>query len=219
MQEREPKREPTELPYHSGEFSPIATSLESHAAFVEQLRWPSQSEGTRTSLALAAQGMRYGAAALRRAQALLEIGNSPAPPLEPATERVTVSDAAATTNDRERDAAKKQPRLDLTGRLGVAPRFRRTTRGKLVAELRIGVPAEDGATRWETVLLQEDRARKLQDQGLTRGQVVHVIGGYLHERSYQTKRGETKHVREIWATDVRGKAPTDTETPPRRNPQ
>src|SRR5947209_6996702 len=82
MVESEHTSEP--LPHESGEFLPLASSLEQQAAFIESLTWGNQTSSTRAALAMTAQSMRFGAEALRRAESLLSA--SPGQELQPAAE-------------------------------------------------------------------------------------------------------------------------------------
>jgi len=87
--------------------------------------------------------------------------------------------------------------------LGRAPSFRTTRNGTLIASFPLAVRDEDGSTTWHTILAFGERAEKLRVQ-LDKGQAVQVIS-YQHEREVRTKRGETKIVREVYATMVKAR--------------
>lgn len=98
----------------------------------------------------------------------------------------------------------KEPelRVTLAGRLGADPSFRTTPKGRLVGKFPLGVrdEADDGTTRWETVLTFDKRAEHVRAT-LKKGDAVAVIG-YRHERQVPGRNGP-RTIEEIYATVVR----------------
>ncbi|MFH0521838.1 single-stranded DNA-binding protein [Streptomyces sp. M41] len=110
--------------------------------------------------------------------------------------------AVKTEEAKEADAQ----RVKLVGRLGRTPTFRTTASGKLVGKFPLAVHLENGETEWHDVLSFGDRAAKLQQRAeaeeLVKGREVEVVG-YLHEREYKARNGETKKAREINSVAVK----------------
>jgi Single-strand binding protein family len=95
----------------------------------------------------------------------------------------------------------EQERVNLTGRIGMEPRFRTTKNDKLVCSFPLAVHEEDGATRWHNVAVFGERALRLQGE-LAKGQEVEVVG-YVHVQQVSGKDGTPKEKREVWAAVVR----------------
>jgi hypothetical protein len=94
-------------------------------------------------------------------------------------------------------------RVTLRGRLGSEPRFRKTTKaGELVASFPLGVHPDVETTEWHSIVAFGERAKRLQDKPLAKGQLVEVVG-YIHEHEGRTRTGETKSRRQIYATAIR----------------
>ncbi|WP_405789496.1 single-stranded DNA-binding protein [Streptomyces sp. NBC_01367] len=97
-------------------------------------------------------------------------------------------------------------RVKLIGRLGRNPTFRTTASGKLVGKFPLAVHLENGETQWHDILAFGDRAASLQKRAeadeLVKGREVEVVG-YVHEREYKARNGETKAVREINSVAVK----------------
>ncbi|MGW8600790.1 single-stranded DNA-binding protein [Streptomyces sp. NPDC055893] len=120
---------------------------------------------------------------------------------------------------REQDQARKESadsaveakeagaqRVKLVGRLGRNPTFRTTASGKLVGKFPLAVHLENGETEWHDILAFGDRAAALQKRAeadeLVKGREVEVVG-YVHEREYKARNGETKVAREINSVAVK----------------
>ncbi|MFD3472883.1 single-stranded DNA-binding protein [Streptomyces sp. NPDC058682] len=97
-------------------------------------------------------------------------------------------------------------RVKLVGRLGRNPTFRTTASGKLVGKFPLAVHLETGETQWHDILAFGDRAASLQKRveadELVKGREVEVVG-YVHEREYKARSGETKLAREINSVAVK----------------
>ncbi|WP_172639338.1 single-stranded DNA-binding protein [Streptomyces tailanensis] len=97
-------------------------------------------------------------------------------------------------------------RVKLVGRLGRTPTFRTTAGGKLVGKFPLAVHLESGETQWHDILAYGDRAASLQKRAeaeeLVKGREVEVVG-YMHEREYKARSGETKKAREINSVAVK----------------
>ncbi|WP_079054015.1 single-stranded DNA-binding protein [Streptomyces graminilatus] len=110
--------------------------------------------------------------------------------------------AAKTDEAKEADAQ----RVKLVGRLGRNPTFRTTAAGKLVGKFPLAVHLENGETEWHDILSFGDRAAALQRRTeadeLVRGREVEVVG-YVHDREYKARNGETKVAREINSVAVK----------------
>lgn len=109
---------------------------------------------------------------------------------------------SSTTEVKEADAE----RVKLVGRLGRNPTFRTTASGKLVGKFPLAVHLENGETQWHDILAFGDRAASLQKRveadELVKGREVEVVG-YVHEREYKARSGETKVAREINSVAVK----------------
>ncbi|WP_184932108.1 single-stranded DNA-binding protein [Streptomyces nymphaeiformis] len=120
---------------------------------------------------------------------------------------------------RAQDQARREPaaddaeakeadgqRVKLVGRLGRNPTFRTTASGKLVGKFPLAVHLENGETQWHDILAFGDRAATLQKRAeadeLVKGREVEVVG-YVHEREYKARNGETKVAREINSVAVK----------------
>ncbi|KFF96128.1 hypothetical protein IQ62_38155 [Streptomyces scabiei] len=110
--------------------------------------------------------------------------------------------AATRTETKEADAK----RVKLVGRLGRTPTFRTTAAGKLVGKFPLAVHLETGETEWHDILAFGERAASLQKRAeadeLVKGREVEVVG-YVHEREYKARSGETKKAREINSVAVK----------------
>jgi hypothetical protein len=105
--------------------------------------------------------------------------------------------------ERSNSTESGNERVTLQGRLGSDPRFRTTARRHdLVASFPLGVHPDTETTVWHSVVVFGERARRLQDRQLQKGQEVEVIG-YVHEREGRTRTGEPKLIRHVYATAVR----------------
>ncbi len=105
------------------------------------------------------------------------------------------------------DVTGEKDRVTLRGRLGSEPRFRTTTKaGELVASFPLGVHPDGETTEWHSIVAFGERAKRLQDRPLAKGQLVEVVG-YVHEREGRTRTGETKSRRQIYATAIRTTLP------------
>lgn len=113
------------------------------------------------------------------------------PTLPPTTDDVRPNDGAP----------EKEPRVRLTGRLGTDVRYRETRNGKLVGSFPVAVTQDDASVRWHSVKVFGDRAAKLRDSGLTRGQLADVVG-YLHRREVEGKDG-VRVEEEVYAVVVK----------------
>ncbi|MEV0177487.1 single-stranded DNA-binding protein [Streptomyces sp. NPDC050803] len=94
----------------------------------------------------------------------------------------------------------------MVGRLGRTPTFRTTASGKLIGKFPLAVHLENGETQWHDILAFGDRAVALQERAeaeeLVKGREVEVVG-YMHEREYKARNGETKKAREINSVAVK----------------
>jgi hypothetical protein len=88
-------------------------------------------------------------------------------------------------------ANEKDERVDLHGRVGKAPIFRTTSGGTDILQFPLAVHVGE-ETKWETVLLFNERARKLRDS-LDKGQQVQVIG-YRGENVRKVQNAKTGEV-------------------------
>jgi Single-strand binding protein family len=106
------------------------------------------------------------------------------------------------------DVTAQSSRVTLRGRIGSDPRFRKTTKaGQLVASFPLGVHPDAETTEWHSIVAFGERAKRLQDKPLAKGQLVEVVG-YVHEHEGRTRTGETKSRRQIYATAIRTTLPT-----------
>jgi len=94
-------------------------------------------------------------------------------------------------------------RVQFSGRVGAAPSYRTTAKGRFLARFPVAehTGSEDQAT-WHTVFAFDDRARRLQQKGLAKGAAV-VVVGYTHQREAKGRDGKTKQVEDIYAVAVR----------------
>ncbi len=107
-------------------------------------------------------------------------------------------------------SSQETPRVTLRGRLGAEPRFRTTTRrGELVASFPLGVHPDGETTTWHSIVAFGERAKRLQEKPLNKGQEVEIVG-YVHERISHPREGQEKVLRQIYATAIR----TTLTTPP-----
>lgn len=108
------------------------------------------------------------------------------------------------------EASADTPRVTLRGRLGAEPHFRTTTRrGELVASFPLGTHPDSETTEWHPIVAFGERAKRLQEKPLAKGQLVEVVG-YVHERVGRTRSGDTKVTKQIYATAIR----TTLQSPP-----
>ena len=97
----------------------------------------------------------------------------------------------------------KEERIRLAGRLGTNVRFRTTRSGKTIASFALAIREDDGSTRWQDVLLFNERAEKLRSgQAPQKGQYCEVVG-YRHEKEVKGKDGKVRTVEEIYAVAVK----------------
>jgi hypothetical protein len=115
-------------------------------------------------------------------------------------------DAAPQGIDQDRSdetPAQEKERVTLRGRVGKAPLFRMTARrGMLIGSFPLGTHPDLETTIWHSILVFGDRAQKLKEKGVTRGQEIEVVG-YPHERVITSRNGGSKTVTEIYATAIR----------------
>lgn len=147
-----------------------------------------------------------------------DAGATPAPSVEPITE-APVSDSAVESGREHaievqvldgRSKPKKQPRVELTGRLGRPPHFRETPRGKLIARFPIAEHSKDETneevTVWFTVVAFNALAASLREAveagEIAQGQELKVVG-YRHNRMVPDGKGGMKPQEEIFAAVVK----------------
>jgi len=94
------------------------------------------------------------------------------------------------------------PRITLAGRLGTEVMLRTTPKGQPLGRFALAIPTEDGAARYETILVFGDRVARVQE--FHKGDAVEVVG-YLHEREVTGRDGASKTRREVYATVVRAR--------------
>jgi hypothetical protein len=146
-------------------------------------------------------------------------------PSEQAARTETTASPTPTRRRRKRTATEESPhatadgnkdsqepgneRITIRGRVGREAKFRTTQRrGVFIGSFPLGEHPDLETTIWHTVLVFGDRAEKLREKGLTRGQEIEVVG-YVHEREITTDgkgpegKGGHKTVREIYATAIR----------------
>jgi hypothetical protein len=92
-------------------------------------------------------------------------------------------------------------RINLTGRVGIEPRFRTTKNDTLVCTFPLAVHTEDGSTKWHDLVAFKERALKLQGS-LHKGEEIEIVG-HPHTKQVPGKDGKPKEKREIWAAVVR----------------
>lgn len=111
--------------------------------------------------------------------------------------------SAAPQEDESPVQEQEKERVTIRGRVGKAPVFRMTARrGMLIGSFPLGTHPDLETTVWHSVLVFGDRAQKLQEKGITRGQEIEVVG-YPHEREIINRTGGKKTVTEIYATVIR----------------
>lgn len=111
--------------------------------------------------------------------------------------------SAAPQEDESPAQEQEKERVTIRGRVGKAPVFRMTARrGMLIGSFPLGTHPDLETTVWHSVLVFGDRAQKLQEKGVTRGQEIEVVG-YPHEREIINRTGGKKTVTEIYATVIR----------------
>jgi single-stranded DNA-binding protein len=169
-----------------------------------------ETEEHHSALRLDAAGLIF--ATSQKRQRTAEAGQGDVPAGDHSSEllaQTTVAiEAPAQAETSEQD---DQERVNLLGRIGHAPQYRTTPKGTLVASFSLGVHPEPGQTDWHRIVLFGDRAEKLREKGLGKGDEVQVVG-YPHERERTNQQtGETKTVTEIYAAVV--KKPKERDTP------
>lgn len=95
----------------------------------------------------------------------------------------------------------KEPRVNLSGRVGAEIQLRKTGSGKIVARFPLATRTEDKKTVWTTVVAFDKRAEALKGS-VAKGQQVQVVG-YKHVTERKMKDGSTKQVEEIYAVVVK----------------
>lgn len=104
---------------------------------------------------------------------------------------------------RRHRAETETDRITVQGRLGADPRFRTTAKsGDLVGSFPLGTHPDVETTTWYTVVVFGDRAKRLQEKGLKKGQPVEVVG-YLHAQEGRTRRDGSPETPQIYAAAVR----------------
>lgn len=134
------------------------------------------------------------------------------PPSPTPTKRQTESirparqSAPADTEEQTTHTAHTEnDRLTIRGRVGGEVRFRQSgRRGMLIGTFPLGEHPDLETTLWHAIVVFGDRAAKLKEKGLSKGQEIEVVG-YIHERQVKsTGEGqESKTVRELYATAIR----------------
>jgi hypothetical protein len=214
------EREKTGInPYEHGEFSPLAQALEQYAGFIEGLSHEQRSSSLRGSLALSAQAMRFGAEALRRAEALLTPGMPVeaipssvvnTPEAEPETV-VPVGDAELNTGTLEIGQ-----RGEWRGRVGRQPEFGRLQNGRVRAVFYLAQhpdPNNHDATEWIRCYNLDRYAEALKKKGRLAGAEVLVRGSYQGSRTLTRKDGTSSEQKTIYCYGVRVLKPAK-DTPP-----
>jgi single-stranded DNA-binding protein len=93
----------------------------------------------------------------------------------------------------------------LTGRLGTDVRYRTTRNGKTVASFALAIKQDNGSTRWQDVLVFNERADKLRAGAAPKkGQFCEVIG-YVHQKEVKGKDGAVRTVEELYAVVVKAR--------------
>jgi Single-strand binding protein family len=105
----------------------------------------------------------------------------------------------------EQRDAEGHERVNLTGRVGVEPRFRTTKNDTLVCTFPLAVHEDDGSTKWHDIVAFKERALKLQGS-LHKGQEIELVG-YVHTKQVPGKGGQPKEKREVWAAVVKTPKP------------
>lgn len=99
--------------------------------------------------------------------------------------------------------AERQERVRLAGRVGAQPQYHTTGKGRFLVRFPLAehVPEQEEPV-WHTIFVFAERARRLQEKGLARGDAVEVVG-YRHRRLLTRRDGVTKEVEDIYAVAVR----------------
>jgi single-stranded DNA-binding protein len=108
------------------------------------------------------------------------------------------SDTAASGTEVE-----KQERVTIRGRVGKAPRFRTTQKGRLVAQFQLAERDENDQTTWHNIVASDQRAEKVQTD-VKSGMPLEVIG-YVHEEERQKQDGSQRMDRKVYAVVVKTK--------------
>lgn len=94
-------------------------------------------------------------------------------------------------------------RVTLVGRIGYTPKFRETSKGTLVGTFALAVHPEPGVTTWHKIVVFGERAQKMRDGALSKGDEVEVIG-YEHTKTCtDAKTGQEKQEVELYAAVVK----------------
>lgn len=118
------------------------------------------------------------------------------PPVPPKPEEQPAVTPTETPQRKETD------RVTVRGRVGHAPRFRSTAKQNvMVGSFPLGEHVDLEKTVWHSIVVFGDRARKLQEKGVSVGQEIEIVG-YPHERTIRTQNG-SKVITEIYATAIR----------------
>ncbi len=106
-----------------------------------------------------------------------------------------------------------QPRVEYGGRLGTDPRTKTTPKGRFVMEFPVAVRVNDQETPdWRDTVVFDERARKLEADGaLAKGVYVDVVA-YEHTKQKQYPSGNTREVKEYYASSVTPKVRTRKQT-------
>lgn len=94
-------------------------------------------------------------------------------------------------------------RVRITGRVGADPHFRESGKSGLIVNFPLAehVEGQEQPT-WHKVYTTGDRARRLQEKPIVKGQEVRV-DGYRQERERQTRDGKTETVVSVYAAHIR----------------
>jgi len=121
----------------------------------------------------------------------------------PQAEAEVTPDAGAAAPPLQPGERQEQERVTFAGRVGTAPAYQTTTKGRFIARFSVAEHVEGQEKPiWHTVFAFDDRARKLREKGLARGAPVEVVG-YKHERQIKGRDGKTKVAEDIYAVAVR----------------
>jgi len=101
------------------------------------------------------------------------------------------------------EADGQHERVTIRGRVGRTPRFR-TTQGRrlLIGQFPLAQHSAEGETTWHTVLVFGERAQRLQEKPIEKGQEIEIVG-YPHDRERRTRDGLPRQVTELYATAIR----------------
>jgi len=120
----------------------------------------------------------------------------------------TPAKQSASSGSGELPTAAENERVTIRGRVGSEARFRQSgRRGMLIGTFPLGEHPDLETTIWHTVVVFGDRAQKLHEKGLTKGQEIEVVG-YIHERQVNSVKSTaedqgSKLVKELYATAIR----------------